>query len=147
VVTRGLDTTVLVEAEAISHPNCARTRALLEKMIADGNILALAPQVLAEFIHVITDGRRFERPLEMEEALGVAAKWWNAKEVRRVYPNGESVELQLRWMSDFRLGRKRLLDTQLAATYFVANVRSIVTANFKDYRVFEVFDLVETGAE
>ncbi len=31
--------------------------------------MAIAAPVLAEFCHVVTDARRFERPLEMAEAL------------------------------------------------------------------------------
>jgi hypothetical protein len=30
-----------------------------------GDLLAIAPQVLAEFIHIVTDPRRFAQPLEM----------------------------------------------------------------------------------
>ncbi len=45
--------------------------------------LALAPQVVAEFTHVVTDPRRSEMPLSVSEALGRSRRWWNAREVRR----------------------------------------------------------------
>ena len=44
-----------------------------------GGAMALAPQVLAEFSHVVTDSRRFERPLVMEDALALASRWWHAR--------------------------------------------------------------------
>jgi len=42
---------------------------------------ALAPQVLAEFIHIVTDPKRFSSPLTVELALRRAETWWNSKEV------------------------------------------------------------------
>jgi hypothetical protein len=48
-----------------------------------GDRLALAPQALAEFIHVVTDPRRFAQPLRMDEARHVARQWWTAREVGR----------------------------------------------------------------
>ncbi len=41
------------------------------------------------------------------------------------------------------LGRKRLLDTTLAATYYANGITTIATSNTRDYRGFGVFDLVE----
>jgi hypothetical protein len=32
--------------------------------------VAIAPQVLTEFVHVVTDARRFQQPFSMETALG-----------------------------------------------------------------------------
>ena len=40
---------------------------------------------------------------------------------------------------DFSLGRKRLLDTLLAATYWQAGIQSVLTTNQSDLRVFGVF--------
>ena len=39
-------------------------------------------------------------------------------------------------------GRKRLLDTQLAATYFCQDVRSIVSSNIRDFEIFGCFDVI-----
>jgi hypothetical protein len=44
------------------------------------------------------------------------------------------------WLKQHRLGRKRLLDTQLAATYYAAGITSLVTSNFADFEVFDVFE-------
>lgn len=58
----------------------------------------------------------------------------------QVLPSRESTEQFLRSMAEHRRGRKRLLDTQLAATYFCAGIRAIVTTNARDYGVFGCFD-------
>ena len=49
-----------------------------------GLLLSIAPQILAEFIHVVTDRRRFAQPLDMNAARQVAEQWWTAKDIVRV---------------------------------------------------------------
>ena len=140
----GIDTTFLVELEV---QECRRHRASVAWMQSRLQIqqqpFALSPQVLTEFIHVVTDPRRFERPLEMRSAIARATFWWQAREVHRVFPSSESTSLFLRWMSQFDLGRKRILDTFLAATYQAAGVAEIVTTNARDFSVLDGITVVQ----
>jgi predicted nucleic acid-binding protein len=46
-------------------PDHVAARATLSRLLGNGDRLALAPQVLAEFIHVVTDSRRFRQPVEI----------------------------------------------------------------------------------
>jgi predicted nucleic acid-binding protein len=130
----GIDTSFLVAFEDSSHRLHAAARSVADRYAAE--IFALAPQVLTEFVHVVTDPRRFQHPLTMDEALKRAAKWWDARETRRVVPNDKSVSLFVEWMSRFNLGRKRILDTMLAATYKSAGVALIASTNARDFAVF-----------
>jgi predicted nucleic acid-binding protein len=137
----GIDTTFIVQLEIQEMPEHARAHELLRRAVIDaGDAVALAPQVLTEFLHVVTDARRFERPLTMEQALAKARYWWDASEIRHVYPTGESTALFMEWIARHNLGRKRLLDTHLAATYWTAGVRRILTSNARDFAVFGVFE-------
>lgn len=138
----GIDTGFLVAAKLAEHPEHGATRALVAKLIASGERFAIAPQVLAEFIHVATDARRFERPLATEEARNLAEQWWTAREVETVFPNGAAVKQFLEWLQTHRLGRKRLLDTLLAATYFQAGATSLLTLNARDFMIFGCFRCV-----
>lgn len=101
----GLDTTILVHLEIREFPEHDRALALLQREVLDaGEELALAPQVLTEFFHVVTDPRRFERALTMEQALAKTRFWWNAREVRHIYPTAESTALFLDWLTQHRSG-------------------------------------------
>lgn len=142
-MAKGLDTTFLIQAEVCEHPDHQASRALLQNLLDDGEALALAPQVLAEFVHIVTDPRRFERPLTMGQALSRAEHWWQGSEVAQVLPSERSTRLFLRWMVEHRLGRKRLLDTQLAATYHAAGVATLVTTNARDFRIFGCFSIIQ----
>jgi len=48
----------------------------------------------------------------------------------------------LSWMRTHRLARKRLLDTLLAATWYSAGITRIATTNWRNFAVFEVFEVV-----
>jgi predicted nucleic acid-binding protein len=138
----GVDTTFLVEVEVAGHAGHQAARRVLSRLLDAGESLAIAPQVLAEFIHVTTDGKRFSSPLSVPQAVERAESWWNAREVERVYPTADSTHLFFDWMRRHGLGRKRLLDTQLAATYAAHGVRTILTSNARDYAVFGWFEVI-----
>lgn len=142
-MAKGLDTTFLIQAEVCEHPDHQASRSLLHKLLDDDEPLALAPQVLSEFVHIVTDPRRFERPLTMGQAISRAEYWWQGSEVTQVFPTEESTRLFLRWMAEHRLGRKRLLDTQLAATYYSAGVACLVTTNARDFSLFGCFSMIQ----
>jgi len=141
----GIDTTILVHLEIQESSDYQRAHALLRREVLDGaEELALTPQVLTEFLHVVTDPRRFERPLTMEQGLTKTRLWWNAREVRHVYPTAESTALFLDWLAQHQLGRKRLLDTHLAATLWSAGVRRLMTSNPRDFAIFGGFELLSS---
>lgn len=148
IAMHGIDTTFLVQVELREVPGHAAATAWLDQVLSREQqpALALAPQVLVEFIHVVTDPRRFARPLDPAEAVDRAQFWWEAREVRPVWPDVESTRIMLQWLRDHRLGRKRLLDTQLAATYYAAGITRLVTLNHADFAVFGVFTFAELGA-
>lgn len=140
----GLDTTFLVQLEiqeAETHDTALEV--LRGKILGRDRAAALAPQVLSEFVHVVTDARRFERPLSMAQALAKANFWWSAKEIERIFPHERAVGQFLAWMGEYGLGRKRLLDTLLAATWYESGITRIVTSNTRDYQVFGVFEVIE----
>lgn len=108
--------------------------------------MAVTAQVLAEFAHVVTDPHRFERPLEMTEAVEMCDQWWNAQECRTVHSDFEAGALFLTWVDELRLGRKRLLDTLLAASLHSACVRRIAATDWRDFDVFGVFEILRLEA-
>jgi len=138
-----VDTDVLVSwamEGAVKHP--AARRLLEEELLRGSGRLALAPQVLHELIHVTTDARRFQHPLRMEDALELARSLWEAPEVVRVLPGPDVLTRTLDLLGALRLGRKRILDTALAATLESAGVRRLATFNAADFEVFEFLELV-----
>jgi hypothetical protein len=91
---------------------------------------------------VVTDPRRFAQSLDMNAARHVAEQWWTSSDVVQAFPDAGAVRQFLTWMQQFSLGRKRLLDTLLAATYWQAGIQSLLTTNQSDFLVFGVFTCV-----
>ena len=111
----------------------------LGELLALGDWVAIAPQVLSEFVHVVTDARRFQQPFSMESALNKSERWWNVGEADQVLPSDVAIALFHTWMRLHQLGRNRVLDTLLAATYRAVDVTSLLTLNATDFQVFDEF--------
>ena len=72
----------------------------------------------------------------MPEALEAARRWADAADVDCVSPGEGALQWLLDAMQRHHLGRKRMLDTLLAATRHSAGVRSILTLNEADFAIF-----------
>jgi predicted nucleic acid-binding protein len=144
----GLDTSYLVALMVREHPAHAAAWRLFEVEIRgrEGS-MALAMQVLTELAHVVSDPRRFERPLALADALSLSARLWQASECRHVSPGADAVSIFLDWMSLHHLGRKRLLDTMLAATYRSAGVERLPSTDWRDFDLFGAFEVVRIGVD
>jgi len=137
-MTIGLDTTFLVQHDVREAPLHAWARTyLVASVLEAGNTPGLCPQVLAEYLHVITDPARFEYPLTMAAALSRAAAWWSLPGMRGVFPTPRTTSWFLSWMGQHGLGRKRVLDTMLAATYASNGYHCLLST---DRRGFALFD-------
>lgn len=141
-MTYGVDTDFLVALEIREHPFHRSADALLSSLLDGGTELAVVPQTLSEFIHVVTDPRRMPNPLTMTDATARAEHWWHAQEVVRVFPDGTAVTTFLTWLKQHSLGRKRLLDTLLAASLQRSGVRHLITNNERDFRILGGFEIV-----
>lgn len=133
----GIDTSFIVAYEIAEHAKHAAARRFASERHTEG--FAVAAQVLTEFCHVVTDPRRFERPLSMQEAVRASRRWWRSREVTVVDAGESAGERFLNLMAMHGLGRNRLLDTMLAATYLAAGVHVIVTLDARDFGRFAEF--------
>lgn len=138
----GLDTGFLVAAELPEHADHVPANDTLTRCIAAGDRFGIAPQVLSEFVHIVTDTRRLLRAFNMATAVQIAERWWSASEVVQVLPDNVATLQFLAWMTQFSFARKRVLDTMLAATYRQAGIQSLLTTNPADSAVFGVFQCI-----
>jgi len=137
----GIDTTYLIQLSIEESEKHDAAKRLSQKLGGTG--FALTPQVLAEYIHIVTDAKRFTKPLAMSAAVEKSEEYWNAAEVSQIFPTSQSIELMHRWLTEHKLGRKRILDTQLAATYYTAGIKRILSSNGRDFTVFGAFEILE----
>jgi predicted nucleic acid-binding protein len=141
-VTHAFDTDFLVAVEVNDHAEHAGCRATVQRLATAGDDFALAPQIVAEFLHVVTDARRFPNALDMDAAVVVAERWWTARNTIQLAPSDLAVCDFLGWVRQFRLGRKRLLDTLYAATLQDHGITSILSLNGRDFTIFGGFTII-----
>jgi len=99
---------------------------LISDLLGKGHDFPIVPQTLAEFIHIVSDSSRMPNPLSLVDAVSRAQAWWNATEVQRIFPEGQTVQGFFTWLRQYRLGRKRLLDTMLASTFRNRGITKVV---------------------
>jgi predicted nucleic acid-binding protein len=138
----GLDCNILVQLAFADHAANAKTIAAVQTETQNGEKLVFPSLVVAEFLHVATDARRFAPPLTMAEALDWIEEFLKNPAVGLLEPSQASMDQTLCWMRQFNLGRKRILDTQLAAILHSNGVRRLLTSNPADFAVFSVLETV-----
>lgn len=131
----GIDADFIVAVEILDHPLHREADALLEQLLDGGHEFALAPQVLAKFIHAVTDPQRMSQPLTMSDAVGRAEHWWLAEEVVHLFPNAHAMSHFLSWLRQPEMAREQLLETLLAATFREARIRRLIVADASGFQV------------
>ena len=135
-----MDCNILVQIAIADHPANGRTLAAVQAEIQQGKRLVFPSLIVTEFLHVVTDERRFAPPLTMPEAVDWIDEFLTNPAVALLEPTQASMNQTLRWMREFNLGRKRILDTHLAAILHTNGVRRLLTSNPSDFTVFNVFE-------
>lgn len=138
----GLDTTFLIDLYWKNSPRHLKVVELLNSFSQSNEELNIYYNCFNEFIHVITDTHRFEDAFTMEEALAVAEEWRDLENVKILFPDDQSYGRTLTWLEIFKLGRKRLNDTNMASCYELAGVTKLFTANPDDFKSFEGIEAV-----
>ncbi len=121
------------------HPQHGTCRQLSVEAASQGRSFGLSLGVLAEFLHVTTDPKRFSKPLNMPEAIHITDFWAQAAEVTLLRQDTATCQQWLSWMQQHHLGRKRVLDTVIAATWLSAGITDIFTLNPADFTLFGHF--------
>ncbi len=141
---RGLDANVLVYAHMASLPEHGVVRGYLEGQLGRRDVtLVLTPSVLHEFVHVVTDPRRFDPPVAIGEALALARLYLGRANVECLATDAEAIGAAFDLVDRHQLGRKRLADTLLAATLLRYGVRQLVTCNQADFEAFSGLGLID----
>jgi predicted nucleic acid-binding protein len=143
-VRQGVDTNVLIYAHLPSEPAHERVRRYLTARLASSHVtVAVTPLILHEFIHIITDPRRFEPPVTMSEALATARLYLGRSNVACLATDEDAMADALALIDRHQLGRKRIADTLLVATLLRHGVRELITCNPKDFEVFDELDVID----
>lgn len=140
----GVDTNVLIYAHLPWEPAHELVRRYLTDKLADPDVtLAVTPTILHEFVHVITDPRRFDPPVTMSEALAIARLYVNRSNVVCLAIDEQVVSDAFRLLERHGFGRKRIADTLLVATWQCNGVRDFLTCDTRHFAAFEDLNVID----
>ena len=141
---RGLDTNVLIYAQmpAFEWHDQVR-RFLLGQLGSPDRTMVVTPGILHEFVHIVTDGRRFDTPVTMTEALAVARLFLGRSNVECVGADEAILLEAFDLLEHYKLGRKRIADTLFAAILLHHGVSEVITCNPLDFRVFDGLEVID----
>jgi predicted nucleic acid-binding protein len=139
-----LDTNILIAAHLPKLSEHGRARQSIERhLLKESNQLILTTMVLHEFIHVITDARRFENPPSMDEAIHVTRGYCGQSNVTIYSSDVFDFEEAMNLISKHHLSRNRIADTLLAATLKRHGVDTLWTRNKTDFAVFDFLNIID----
>lgn len=138
----GLDSCFLIDLYWEDSPRHAAVLKKFNEIAASGQDVCVYYNCFNEFIHVITDKKRFENAFSMEEALSVVDEWRDLENVKILFPDEQSFGRTVAWLSVYKLSCNRLNDTNMAASYVHSGVSSVITANPKDFEIFSELKII-----
>jgi predicted nucleic acid-binding protein len=144
---RGVDTNVLIYTH-IELPQYELVRGyLLDQLAHDDVTLVVTPVILHEFVHVVTDARRFSPPVAMPDALAIARGYLDSTNVECLSVDERAIVSAFDLLERHQLGRKRIADTLFAASLLNQGVRELITCNVADFQIFEELTLIDPRAK
>ena len=130
-----VDTNVLVYSTVVSSPWYQEARQWLVALVSKGVELCITPQIVREYLVVLTRGDIFEQRFTPEEALG---------ELEAVLPTltlldetEETVSYLRNLVRHYQVRGKNTHDTNIVATMLAHGVTRLVTYNSDDFRRFQ----------
>lgn len=139
-----VDTNLLIYAHVVRFPEHERARQwIYEQLEQPDVILVTTPLILHELVHVITDPRRFDPPVQMREAAELARNWIGRSNVECLAVDEAATELAFDLIDRHGLGRTRLADTLFVGTLLVHGVTLLATRNTRDYSIFRQLQLID----
>jgi predicted nucleic acid-binding protein len=132
-----LDTNILVHAYNKSSPYQKIASGVIKKAMQSEIEAYLAPQVLYEFFAIVTNPKRVEHPMSLDEAAELCTDLWECREIEKVDPTPLAPKEVFKLVKELKLSKGRVFDCVLAITAKENKLETIYTENvddFKNYR-------------
>ena len=96
----------------------------------------LTAQVIYEFFAVITNPRRVETPMKLNEAIETCKDFWECHEIEKIHPSSNAVIDVLKLASEVKASKGEIFDCIIAITAKENKVKRIYTENVDDFKKY-----------
>jgi predicted nucleic acid-binding protein len=129
------DTNILVYARDIESPNYKKAKELQDSVNNGNLIAAITPQNLLEFYSVITNQAKNKKADSSKEAIAEIKKYLLSP-FELIVPTGKELGIIAKLLKGRDLIGRRIFDVYLVATMLSNGIRTIYTANERDFEMF-----------
>jgi toxin-antitoxin system PIN domain toxin len=137
-----IDTNLLVYASRPTTPEHGASRAALARLEAGNGAIWISPQVLREYLAVVTRPQASSPPLSMAVAIADVRRFQASFEIAEEGP--AMLERLLGLLATCPTAGKQVHDANLVAAMLVHGIRRLLTFNAADFRRFA--DVIEVEA-
>jgi predicted nucleic acid-binding protein len=129
-----LDTNILVHAYNKSSPYQKIASGVIKKAMQSKIEAYLTPQVLYEFFAIVTNPKRVEHPMPLDEAAELCIDLWECREIEKVDPTPLAPKEVFKLVKELKLSKGRVFDCVLAITAKENKLQAIYTENVDDFK-------------
>ncbi len=135
-----IDTNLLVYSSGINLDLCHKSRQLLTSLYNKFDYLAISPQIVREFLVVVTHPLTSEKPFSIAEAVNCVGDFL---ETLIILPEHDGiVEKLLHLVSKYHIVGKRIHDANIVALMLSHQIHYLATANEKDFKGFAEIEII-----
>ena len=138
------DTNVLVYNQDQDSKFYAQA-AMYHSKALSGNVTAVvSSQNLLELVAVITNPERITRPLTQKQVSLEVEKYLSSSSFTVIYPNDNTMTFFTKLLKRYRLKNSRqTFNLFLVATMLSNGIKTILTANDQDFRLFKEIKVIK----
>jgi predicted nucleic acid-binding protein len=129
----GIDTNILVyflNSESVYHE---KAKTFIESLTSKRISGVITWQNLSEMYAVVTDGKRFPRPMTASQAVNVIESLLENENIKLVLPVTDTKKTFLNSLLGIKPKGQKVHDVFLAATFLSNGVTTLITQNTKDF--------------
>jgi predicted nucleic acid-binding protein len=129
-----IDTNILIYATDDESPFHAKSLGILKKLMTDGINFAIGPQIIREYLAVLTRGLSPDHPTR-SAALHNVRKF--IETFTLLNENSETVARLQTIMENVSIGGKQIHDANIVAVMQANGVKRLLTHNLDDFKKFD----------
>jgi predicted nucleic acid-binding protein len=134
-----IDTYVLVYALNLDSKFNVKSYDILNDALNGKTTAALADKSLFEFFAIITDSKRIEKPVSIDEAWDIIKIILKSK-IEILYTSANSITITFELAKKYNVSRQKVFDLVLVGIMLDNGIKQICTHNKKD---FDYIDEIE----
>lgn len=138
-----LDTNILINAHNEDSPFHANAREILKKALSLEIETCIAQQNLLEFFSAVTNKRRVQKPLTVEDAYRHVKAYLRSTTIRKISPTDVTLKACIEIAEQHGIAKADIFDTYLVATMRENSITTIYTQNVSDFNKYGGIEAID----